>query len=319
MLRAGRVACVAVVAASSIVSAQIPVADNARIYWVGNSYTDRSGGLHEYVKRALAAGSPSITITVESNISGGKDIDYMYDSSGAVARIQSGDWDIVVVQGYWSGIDYPAGSLAMLQRYAAKFDSVITAAGAQMVLFMPWTGNPLVAWMGATKFHNDMVAFQTNYTALGSHLGVPVAPCGHVWHSLTDTLPPGNVPRDYLYADDIHPNNLAQYLNSWIFYAILTRRSPVGLDYYYTDVTNVTYNATIRTAMQERAWAIAQMYLPTGVVGPRVSSATPATVPQRMTGPRECDLRGRVGAAGADRGRGSGVLIVDGRSRVRRP
>jgi len=205
----------------------------------------------------------------------------------------------------------------MLQRYAAKFDSVITAAGAQMVLFMPWTGNPLVAWMGATKFHNDMVAFQTNYTALGAQLGVPVAPCGHVWHSLTDTLPPGNVPRDYLYADDIHPNNLAQYLNSWIFYAILTRRSPVGLDYYYTDVTNVTYNATIRTAMQERAWAIAQMYLPTGVVGPRVSSATPAPLRQRVPDPRQDDLRGRVVADGAKSGLRRSAAKVSDRGVVR--
>ncbi len=274
----------AVALAATTVYAQVPIQDNARIFFVGNSYVGTSGGLHEYVRRMFAAATPSLAVTTQASVSWGEDVEVMWNTSGAPETIRTGNWDIVVLQGYWSGIDYPAGTLDTLYKYATRFDSLATAHGAQLVLMMPWTGNPLASWMSASKFHNDMVAFQTNYTNLGQHLGVPVVPCSHAWHNLTDTLPPGVTARDYLYGDDLHQNNLASYLNSWMFYAILTRQSPVGLDYHYTDVTNVTYDAALRTYMQEKAWAVAQLYLPTAAGVPRWRTAPGAGAGQGPAG-----------------------------------
>lgn len=292
--------------------AQVPVSNNARIFFVGNSYTGTSGSLHEYVKRAFAAATPSLTIYTEESISWARDVDYMWDSSGAPARIRTGNWDVVVLQGFWSGIDYPAGTLAMLQRTAARFDSLASAHGAQLVLFMPWTGNPLASWMSAGKFHTDMTAFTTNYNALGVTLGCPVAPCARIWHSLTDTLPRAGLARDYLYGDDLHQNNLSSYLNSWIFYAVLTGRTPVGLDYTYTTVSNVTYDAALRTAMQQRVWSIIQNEY-SGVVFARPSGvhARPPVTEQSVNS--TWDLLGRdVRSAPGT----SGVTVRSGVMRV---
>jgi hypothetical protein len=240
-----------------------------------------------------------LIVITQASISWSQDVNVMWTTSGAPETIRTGNWDIVVLQGFWSGIDYPAGMLDTLHYYAAKFDSLSTAHGAQLVLMMPWTGNPFASWMGATKFHNDMTAFQTNYTALGRQLNAPVAPCAHVWHNLTDTLPAGILAadRDYLYGDDLHQNNLSSYLNSWIFYAMLTHQSPVGLDYHYTDVTNVTYDAALRTHMQEKAWAVCQSYLPQTAAAPRYGVLTVPRSPaeSEMAG-RAFTLRGQLSA-----------------------
>jgi hypothetical protein len=40
--------------------------------------------------------------------------------------------------------------------------------------------------------------------------------------------------------DDIHPSDLTQYTNACLLYAIITGRSPIGLDDAGSGVTNVT-------------------------------------------------------------------------------
>lgn len=282
----------------AVTCAQIPVQDNARILFVGNSFTNNGGGLDNFVEQALADGPNPITVTAERNISFGKDLNYIWHESDAVSSIVNDGWDIVVVQGYWSGIDYPAGMLDTFTIYVDKFDSVITESGAKTVLLMPWTGNPTADWMSWAKYDNDSETFRVNYRAAGERTGAPVAPCGWIWHDLVRTKPVDGLPDDFLYSDAIHPNQLAQYLNSYIFYALLTHRSPVGLDYHYEDVTNVTFDEALRTAMQERVWTMMQEWLPEVSVGaPRGGMLR---IPQQTSASRghfglePLDLLGRV-------------------------
>jgi len=242
------------------VFAEIPVVNGDRILFIGNSFTGLAGGLHNYVRQALADGTPSITVTTQEHISWAQDLDYIYNSTDAVSVIRNGNWDIVVVQGYWSGIDYPAGSQATFLEYCGKFKTEITGAGGRMVLFMPWVGNPTASWMNDPKYVADTEKMIESYRLAGQQTGAPVAPCGEVWYDLTQNPPKTGLPTDYLYGDDIHGNNLSSYLNSDVFYGVLTGRSPVGLDFQYTDVTNVTFDAALRAAFQEKAWEYVQKW-----------------------------------------------------------
>lgn len=275
------------------VDAEIPVAEGNRILFIGNSFTNNAGGLNTYVEMALADGPSPVTVTTDRNISFSQDVDYFWNESDAVNDIVTGNWDIVVLQGYWSGIDHPAGMLDTFNLYVDKFDSVITESGAQTVLMMPWAGNPTADWMTFLKYAQDSQKYRDNYRATGDRIGAPVAPCGWIWCTLVLDKPDDSWTDGFLYADDIHQNELGHYVNSYVFYSLFAESSPVGLDYHYTDVTNVTFSDSIRTVIQEHVWSEMADWLPSTPVRNTGIGLGASSVPSADVPTAAFDLRGR--------------------------
>lgn len=274
-----------------VAQAHLPVAQGDAILFVGNSFTGEAGGLDVYVRMALADGPSPVQVSTGRSLSYGYDIDYLYNTSDAVSQIETGDWDIVVLQGYWSGIDDPPGSLDTFDLYVDRFDSVIAASGAQTVLFMPWTSSPTTSGINWTTYALESRAFRDNHRSTGLRIDAPVAPCGWVWYDLVTDKPDTTLPDDFLYGDAIHQNELASYVNAYVFYTLLTHRSPVGLDFHYTTVTNVVFDDALRTVLQERVWDLMQEWLPQEGVR---FFARGAGGGNEWSGTRYVDLRGRL-------------------------
>jgi hypothetical protein len=241
------------------VMAEIPLKGGEKILFIGNSFTELQGGLDEYVKRACAAGTPSVTISSARHIAWAQELTYTYSSTDAVQKIRTGGYDIVVLQGFNNAQDWPVGSKAQFFQAVRDFDKVIKESGARTVLFMHWAANPTAGWNPPAKYEADTKALAENYTTIGNEIGAPVVPCGLVWHDLTTNPPKTGLAKDYLYADDIHQNALGCGVNSFVFYAMLTHRSPVGVHYTYGDFKP---DALMEKALQERAWKIIQQREP---------------------------------------------------------
>jgi hypothetical protein len=87
--------------------------------------------------------------------------------------------------------------------------------------------------------------------------GCPVAPCGRAWQHFKRTPPPGQ-DSTYFFADLIHPNERGQKLNSYCFYATLTGKPPVGINF---TIGNLAIPRTIDSLMQHWAWYYADAWM----------------------------------------------------------
>jgi hypothetical protein len=71
-----------------------------------------------------------------------------------------------------------------------------------------------------------------------------MAPCGDAWALMRPAV------GDVFYQDDVHPTKFGQYINSCVFYATITGKSPVGLGDAGTGFGS-SYNLTM---LQDYAW-----------------------------------------------------------------
>ncbi|MBD3243527.1 MAG: hypothetical protein GF331_23255, partial [Chitinivibrionales bacterium] len=203
----------------SPVSASTPIPRADRIFFVGNSFTEYlMGGIRD-VLRALYPSSPSDLATPHMDLSEyGINLRAHYNNTNTLNRIDSGDYDVVVLQDMSSG---PVDSHAIFVEYARLLDERIRNAGSRTVLYQTW---PLV-WKD-----NYMSEFwpplRDAYDAMGEELGAPVVPVGRAF-ACWDTLHP-EIPL-FGMADQHHTSPLGNYFKSLVFYACLTGESPVGL------------------------------------------------------------------------------------------
>lgn len=230
----------------------IPLTGGESILFIGNSYTDKYNGVDSYFKACCAAATPPINVTTEREVKYSQDLDVLWNETDAVDKIQTGNYDLVVLQAFNSAQDWPRGALeTVFWKYVRKFNEEVVNAGGTMVLFMHWAGNPTASWMGERKYEHDSKTLAENYDSAGAELGIPVAPCGAVWNDLINNPPKDGLARDFLYSDDIHQNVLSSGLNGYVFYATLAQKSPVGIDYTWGGFSP---DATMQKAFQETAW-----------------------------------------------------------------
>ena len=234
-------------------AADIPISDGTRILFIGNSFTELFGGVDSYVKAACAASKPPIKITTKRIIGWAQELSNLYANTDAVNEIKNGKWNIVVLQGFNNAQNWPPGSVESFYDSVRRFDAVIKATGGKTVLFMHWAGNPTKNWMGEAKYENDTKTLVDNYTRIGKEIGAVVVPCGLVLHDLTKNPPAKDLPKDYLYHDDIHQNALSSGINGYTFFTMLTHRSPIGMHYTLGDFKP---DAAMEKAIQERVWKI---------------------------------------------------------------
>jgi hypothetical protein len=97
------------------------------------------------------------------------------------------------------------------------FDEAIKAAGAKTVLYMTWARR---------QAPESQLAITDAYTSIGRELGATVVPVGAAWQSL---LRKHNqlVLHD---RDQSHPTLVGSYLAACVFFAVLVKESPVGID-----------------------------------------------------------------------------------------
>jgi hypothetical protein len=200
--------------ASSAEPAQSP---HLRILFIGNSHTDRHGGMDWLVGNLAASESPARTIETERLVGSGVTLEY-HVHNGALRRIREGDWDIVVLQEYVPGI--PTRSVDSFYTNGHILDDAIRASGAKTVLYMTWPER-LHAWASL----DDIAAA---HRRLATELGANVAPVGIAMARALAERPD----MTFLDWDGVHTTWQGAYLAAATIYAALFQRSPEGLPYH---------------------------------------------------------------------------------------
>ncbi len=212
-----------------------------KILFIGNSYTGHSGGVHNHLHRLMAASGRSVDVAGE--IHGGEAFSYKNENypgfasrREVTARINSDNWDAVVLQSYYEPEDafYEAGGM-LIDR--------VRNNGSDPILFMIW---------GHELYPDQDILFRQRIEHLGSKTKTQVIPIGigiRTAHNAGLNV----------YSDGAHLSLDGAYLAGAIFYSFLTGESPVGLDYNgYSWNDTLTKDEALR--LQTLAWQIVSDY-----------------------------------------------------------
>ena len=201
------------------------------VLFVGNSYTSVND-LPGLVRDLSTAGDP--TFVVSSVTVGGATLQNHVESTGAVAAIQLGGWDAVVLQG--QSVE-PLYQPTTFQSAAVQLDVEIDGVGAQTVFFETWARAPGHAVYNESWSGGNPTAMQAGlrvaYQAAAVATGGVMAPVGDGWETAL-----ADHPSVVLHSGDgSHPTMAGSYLAACLFYLVLTGQqtivapaaAPVGL------------------------------------------------------------------------------------------
>lgn len=104
----------------------------------------------------------------------------------------------------------------------------IEGSGASPIFFMTWAR--LDGWPeeGLGNYESMQSQITTGYLDIASELRVPVAPVGYAWSIARNQYPQLELWQE----DGSHPSQQGTYLAACVFYAVIFRETPQGLDYY---------------------------------------------------------------------------------------
>lgn len=250
VLRWGMLSLLSLVLASAS-SAEPLLKDGDRVLFIGNSYTFFHGGLPRHLKDVCQAAKEPLRVETSMVTAGGKELSYLYESTDAVEKIRSGNWDVVILQG---GYNDPIlkEKHDEFKEAVRKFHAVITESGAQPAIWAVWEQKGhKVEW-------NMWQRIRDVTHEIADALDMPVIPVGTVWAQVRRSGLEG-VTADgeaFLYQDFVHPTKQAFHMNTLIFYSYLTGNSCVGLD--YKDLNGVFLDPTHRDVVQKAVWKVLQ-------------------------------------------------------------
>ena len=189
-----------------------------RVLFIGNSHTERYGGMDWLVANLVAAEDPPRTYEAERLTASGVTLAYHFEN-GAPERIRQGDWDVVVLQESLPAS--PTRTAEPFLEYARRFDEIVRESGARTVFYMTWPQSNY-DWA-------DLDDFIAAHRQVEAELGARIAPVGVAMARAQAERPDLAL----LDADGVHASWEGAYLAAAVIYATLFDRSPQGLDYTF--------------------------------------------------------------------------------------
>ncbi len=230
----------AVESSSSVLAfSSIAIEAPESILFVGNSlvYTN---DLDNMVKEMFIASGRSLTTTTK--VPGGETMCGHAGTSETMDEINSGNYDVVVLQGHsWEG--YGSDQIDDFLNCGTQLYDAANEAGSKVYFYQTWRN------MGGPE---DMIhTIANSYQSLSEQNNdAPVIPCGRAFDVVDQ-----DKGFDFLRVDDIHPTWEGTYLAASTFYGALTGESPVD-NTYTADISDASYYQTI-------AWETILEYGPT--------------------------------------------------------
>jgi prepilin-type processing-associated H-X9-DG protein len=180
----------------------VPRRQTKQVLFIGNSYTANMPSL----VAALWQASGSGTVNIQTHWVGGATLQAHYQSPTAMALINSGGWDYVVLQGQ---SQEPCFQPYVFFQYARLLDAAIKKSGGKTMFFL-------------TPAHAGVPLMQTQltnaYQTIARELGASIAPVGIAWEDSLSQRPDIAL---HL-SDGSHPSDLGIYLNACVFYSVLS-------------------------------------------------------------------------------------------------
>jgi len=210
-------------------TADVQTADSAgsktkrKVLFVGNSYTF---GLPAWVAKVAAATKPPPLIDAVEHTQGGATMKMHFDSAATLAKIASGGWDYVVLQG--QSVE-PVYNPTEFAKYSGYLAAKVKQAGAKVVFFETWArakGHAVYkeSWSGGNPTAMQ-AGLRNAYQAVAKSAGGVMARVGDAWQYTLQAHPSIT-----LFAPDgSHPTENGTYLAACVFYTTLTGLSPIGI------------------------------------------------------------------------------------------
>lgn len=182
-----------------------------RVLFLGNSLT-ATNDLPAMVE-ALGAAAELPPIRTAAVTRSGANLQDLWDSTDARARVDRGGWDVVVMQ---QGPSSLPESERDLREWARRFATAIRAAGARPALYMVW---PMAE--RAASFD----AVSASYAHAAADVDGMLFPVGEAWRAAwrRDAALPLYGP------DNFHPSPTGTYLAALVMVSMLSGRSAIGL------------------------------------------------------------------------------------------
>ena len=207
-------------------------AQTYKALFLGNSYTGVNN-LPNLVKQIALSGGD--TLYVDNNTPGGYTLQGHSGNATSISKINSLDWDFVVLQDQSQRPSRPPATVAsIVYPYAAILDSIIEANDpcTETVFYMTWGRKfgdatfcgsyPIVC-----TYEGMQQRLRESYLEMGTMNSAPVAPAGMAWKHSREADSTINL----WSGDNSHPSLAGSYLTACVFYSTFYRRSPVGYAY----------------------------------------------------------------------------------------
>jgi hypothetical protein len=203
-----------------------------KVLFIGNSFTARNN-LPGLIAQMAATRGKSLQHRLIS--AGGASLRHHWNAGEAGKAIEDGQYDGVVLQ---EQSTLPIKNAKRMHESVRLFDAAIKVAGAKTILYMTW------ARQDAPESQR---AITDAYTSVGRELGSTVVPVGRAWQSfLREHDKPLLHDQDHR-----HPALAATYLAACVFYAVLFKDNPVGIDSQVVGLNEKDLLELQRTAWQE--------------------------------------------------------------------
>jgi len=208
--------------------------DTCRVLFIGSSYFEAFDVLSLFSNLAAAGGK---SVEIDESVRSGL---YLADHvlmAETEAKINSKDWDYVVLQGVGSLMAYPDSYThhpvyPALQALCSKIHN--NCSSTKVVFCLPWAYEDGMTWLqGWTDTYNDMQdKIYDNTLKYAGEIEFIIAPVGWAWKTVLNEK---SFPLHYLHLSDWnHPSLKGSYLMACVIYSTLFCENVLGNSYYYT-------------------------------------------------------------------------------------
>ncbi len=218
-----------------------------RILFIGNSYTSVNS-LPDILSNM--ASSVYKLIEYDQSTPGGAWFSNHKNNADTISKIQSQDWDYVVLQNQsqvpgWKPNDVTSSSLPNAQTLVDLIEA--NNASTNIIYFQTWgrengDSQNCAYYSLVCTFDGHTQALKDGYEIYQSNTGGTIAPVGSVWQEVANDSSLPFTASDLWAADGSHPDILGSYLASLTIFSTIFNVSPEGITYDAgLDEVNVSY------------------------------------------------------------------------------
>ena len=203
-----------------------------KVLFIGNSYTGSNNLPQLVYDVALSAGD---TLIFDKHTPGGARLMHHASNANALSKINSNNWDHVVLQAQSQEPSWPIGQVEIEVFPYAKILCDSIRANDQCtrpVFYMTWgreNGDAFNCpnWPPVCTYEGMDSLLNLRYRIMAETNEAYVSPVGAVWHYLRDNYP--NI--DLYTGDGSHPSLAGSYAAACTFYSVLFQKDPTLISF----------------------------------------------------------------------------------------
>lgn len=200
-----------------------------KVLFIGNSYI-QTNNIPGLIQQLAAADGD--TLVIDQYTPGGYTLNQHSTDANTIAKIQSRQWDVVVLQEQSQLPAFAPGTVAAnTEVYAKRLDSIIRDNNActETMFYMTWgrkngDASNCSFYTPFCTYEGMQRRLRESYLKMTQDNNAVVAPVGATWKVVRDSFPSV----DLYSPDESHPSIYGSYLAACVFYASIFHRSPHG-------------------------------------------------------------------------------------------